>query len=135
MPRPYIKCPLSAALAAKNFGFKFVDGHTECLRLHSEWMSVYDLSMVISHVPGWGKFYIHNESLPLLQPVVGDLFYVGRKEFPYHEVVYDDDRRADRETPFKRIFTANSWYRNPNIDFWIILRNGLPFPKVQYEES
>src|SRR4051794_27664391 len=71
--------PLAAAWMAKHFGMIFLAGEYECR--HNSDLSCYD-SWPEPDDPD--KFYIYPESLPLLEPQVGDVckIYIGLCEFP-----------------------------------------------------
>lgn len=126
--KPYISCPLSAALAAKNFGFKFVNRHTESDPNNGvDYGGMMDGLSSIHHSL-WAKpLYIHDDSLPLLQPMVGDL--IAYKGEP---MIVESIETPD---PPSYIVYYDHLPKKLNSDVVIIQRNGLPFPKIQYEES
>lgn len=119
--KPYISCALEAALAAKNHGFKFIDKET-CSE-EREYIITYELILEGGdfHRP-LNKYYIAEESLPLLEPLNDDWGVIN---------TLVDYERCDTV----EIYVCAKYDLNVRGNFQIIWRNGLPFPKVQYEES
>ena len=111
--RYFIECPLEAALAAKNHGFRFThDGDNEC-----------DIIALIAggiFVNFWNiKLYLHPDSLPLLDARIGDLTDKWDGYSHQYELMETEED----------IEMYNSWAG----DKFIEKRNGKPFPEVQWE--
>lgn len=145
--KPYIACALEAALAAKNHGFKYGIKHNgkiiyDCMSEWNpptdEWKPMDDVDDILEYD---GICYIHPESLLLLEPMVGDI--VIAYDIPHTKYLIS----ADYENA---IINSVHAYEKDHIlqiqrekmdivmmmpNWRIIQRNGLPFPKIQYEES
>ncbi len=72
MTNPYYTCPLEAAYMAKyhNFTFGFYDEDTE------EFIEMDDLDCWIAESEDTERFYLHPDSLSLLEPQDGDAFRI-----------------------------------------------------------
>ena len=149
--RPYIECPLSAALAAKNFGFKFIvprelmaydnqydinnkdmngfkynwNDPINYVKLHN----VQDIDSSWTDVK-WRKmvYFIAPESLPLLNPMVGDLIEFIFAEQPYEIVKEDGNSLRDKHLSFAR-------HKIREGTAIVIQRNNKPFPEIHYENN
>lgn len=139
--KPYIKCPLEAALAAKNFGFKFKDENNRTMK----WAKREGL--IVMGCNGWNevslndsrtKYYIAAESLPLLEPMVGDIIF-GRAVVSWSGTKYDYcDRIEEIDDQCYTLQSGPEITRGEYLDdgdesFRIIQRNNKPFPEIHYE--
>ena len=130
--RAYIDCPLSAALAAKNHGFKFVNKGGDELVLVQEmsgrhvfqkWTDAYFSGKPYRQLIDFcGDYYIDGESLPLLEPMVGDLLHG-----------YHDNPKLYNPSFF--ILPEDFNIKCYGWEFKIIQRNNHPFPTIQYEDA
>ncbi len=126
--RPYIDCPLWAAIAAKYHGINFWDPDTDC-------------EVDIKEIIEWAyrgedlmKFYIHPNSYEKLQHQVGDIIFQESSGSLYaHKFIHDDQK-------FPRNFMPLGGGGGPsNIgqitgNVYIIQRNGIPFPPIKWED-
>lgn len=147
--RPYISCPLSAALAAKNFGFKFIVYPTpEQINEYDsvepwDWLhtchdnfclEVCHIEDAISYIKeaSTNKIYIAEESLPLLEPMV------------WQDVVAVETHRNNGKEKYGLLSNKTGMSvcvggmiisRDHIVRLKIIQRNGKPFPRIEYEDT
>lgn len=123
MTRYYIECPLEAALAAKNFGFRFDADWSEGLNKQMGGLSGADYLFFIHMIQSRClldiediKYYIRPDSLPLL-------------DFKIYDIGLD---RKGMPGSFNGVsWVSEDWMHDPVI---IIQRNGKPFPQIKQEE-
>lgn len=127
--RAYIDCPLEAALATKNFGFKFdVWSYYSSTMVVQNSNYIYEIANIVD---GDERCFVAPESLPLLDPVVGDV------------VINPDGMVATImiDGLVGHQYAANYGVALKNAIEWvgtcasIIQRNGKPFPAIKYEEE
>ncbi len=116
--KAYIECPLEAALAAKNFEFKLLYGvgtdEPDQVATNEDFAAHYlDESEVY--------YWIAPESLPLLEPIVGDLLHGSH-----------DNRKLYNDSYF--VLPEDFNLQCYGWTFKIIQRNNKPFPTIQYAE-
>lgn len=109
--RAFIRCPLEAALAVKNFGFKFIT-NGDSLLIPDEYIYE-EAGNYLCY--GKSKRYISPDSLPLLEPKKDDLY------------------AHDCACGWLTTSPSVDWLRQLG-HFRIIQRDGKPFPKVEWEE-
>lgn len=131
--KPYISCPLQAALAAKNFGFSYTiyptkeqideydssepwDWLYSCHESYHDCCHIEDAIAYIEEASSH-KIYIAEESLPLLAPMVGDLVMTKKRECPACESDYIEVSQYTDKDNIKTI----------------IRRNNKAFPDISYE--
>ena len=118
--RPYIECPLEAALAAKHHGFKF----------ENEYMNrAIEVEDFAHFTDEYYRDHLTKESLSLLQPKIGDMYFwisgEGTPWWEYHaRFIYDNDT----------VELAKCALSKPELKSRIIQRNNQPFPKIEYED-
>lgn len=131
--RPYISCPLEAALAIQNHGFCFVDIHGERYGTPSMVIHFY------YNKPRPQRHLIAPESLPLLEPMDGD--WVSANDMCYRKRTSKDGQFTIYEICG---YSTRDGYRFPKNEHCesqflnvmkIIHRNGKPFPTIQYEDA
>lgn len=149
----FIKCPFEAIAAMQNFGFKLVTdfGHYRCdygdtCSLDDDDCLI-DIESAIDYIKKVSpkKIYIADESLPLLEPMVGDYVIVldeswGVESGQVCRITYNEQTGnlwIDCFTRDFQVFGPDGIYYK-KIDETItikaiILRNGKPFPTIQYE--
>jgi hypothetical protein len=121
MNKRYYDSSIIAAYMAKEFGAVIVDDKGVTFRLaeiiHDSFFGGYD-----------GKFYLHPDSLSLLEPVVGDLYEVDVTcDVPMLNEKYELIGYKSRSSPFAEHMRVPV-SRNLNGEFLrIIQRNGKPF--------
>lgn len=116
--RAYIECSISAALAAKNHGFKYkgIDNALDPLNyvsIREEWTAM--------------KFYIAKESLYLLNCSMGDYIAYLLKDgsMTIGKVTYVDDMY---------VCVGTGKYMDKD-ETCLVIKNGLPFPKISYKDN
>lgn len=109
----YYTCPLKAAYMAKYFGMKYAlfhaDGHivSEIKRENIEKdvaLGESEISRLFLQSGNFGKYYIHPDSLHLLEPMVGDLVGYAGPEANDFDVYSHDDWHG---CPLKKIIQRN----------------------------
>lgn len=134
--RPYIACPLEAALAVKNFNLKAaLSNQSFNIQFEDKSGARLDHQVVKNQMTWWyrinnepylgSEFYLREGSLPLLEPMVGDLVEVNRGQILYG-IITD----LEKNTGF--YINGTHW---GSYDFKIIQRNGKQFPKIEWEET
>lgn len=136
MKRAYISCPLEAALAAKNHGFEFFvkfpnyDCPYEVVCMEDD--DICDVESALKYIDRSFKdykIYIADESLPLLDPKLGDLV----KQFGRSAADCIYNLREDICGKKTFIWQTGEYNFYSSIEK-IIQRNGKPFPTIQYED-
>ena len=135
MTRPYIKCPLEAALAFKNLGFKIVSKYQSSLTLMEFHHGGY---WVASDGIGYtGVLYISDESLPLLEPMVGDICELkGNPDYDHYDTTWEVILKInDLPDPIEFETDNSGFYRGKFQECFtrIVERNGKPFPKIEQD--
>jgi hypothetical protein len=122
MTNPYISCALGAALAAKNFNFLLID-ESAPRYVHNNWMDIIDSASDRCWAV-FPKFYIADESLPLLEPQDWDLGIDKNGRLCVFGLEKWNILRTDADQ--RGIFVIDP--------VSIIFRNFMPFPKIEWEE-
>ena len=134
--KPYIACPLEAALAAKNFGFRFIDKQIGAIFLS-------DLIMLIAgthqlQTKAIPRLYIFSGDIHLLDPMVGDLCELkGNPEYDHYDLTWELIlKKYDMHPHGVEFDTENSSFYRGKLQGLlnrIIQRNRKPFPEIHYE--
>lgn len=112
--RPFIRSPLWAAIAAQEFNIDFSDGDSGTLYLGLEGLYLQR-----------GPFYIHPDSLSDLNGKHGDLGIDKNN----HICEYIDDSWM-----VLGYWDSDSSYPRGDEPVRIIMRDGKPFPPIEWEE-
>ena len=130
----FVRCALEAALAHKNFGmrffFRYENGEDLAIRGYDNFFAYANTSLDI-------KYYLADESLPLLDPQSDDIMmhyveyvagYGGVNEKEYYLTWKETKPYYDgTEKPLPEF--------HPLAEPIIIRRNGKPFPTIEYEDA
>lgn len=123
--------PLAAAWMAKHFGMKFKDEHIEVFPVRS-WISLQDLKGIDVELKEFAKFYLHPDSVKLLEPQHSDVVLCAICGTDGKHL-YDDAGFASDDG---RVVTDLFYNDDKGIktdDCKIIQRNGIAFhwPEVE----
>lgn len=135
MAKYYYTDPLAAAWMAKHFGMKIYWISNGYEIQDYGWESI--IPMDYDCVDGRrseDKYYIHPDSLHLLEPETGDVYEVDQSEVRY----IDRDgveRITKKSSPYADFMRVPSSGRTNGVFLRIIQRNGIPFhwPKCDEE--
>ena len=118
--RAYIDDPLQAAMAIRDFGFKLTFNSGEFDReIYSEVFVPSDLEALYGFFDNLNrKYYIHPDSLHLLEPQEGDLYKMPFPHSSFYIITHPD----------KQIVEYDGYDRG-----CIIQRDSKPFPQIKWE--
>lgn len=130
MTEAYYTCPLQAAYMNKEFGVKYGIKHYgkivwDCTGdiMSDDWHPIQEVDEIIGDVRMHDEYYIHPDSMSVLEPQQGDVFCTIRPDAVSVEVVMSDIRAEE----FKHLIKTQGAK--------IIQRDNKPFFWPKFEEQ
>jgi hypothetical protein len=114
--------PLAAAWMAKHFGMRFISWDSG--KEYEEFMPIYNAGSPIEKIREDQRYVVHPDSLPLLEPMVGDLIYITESKI---------GTLTRQNGDHLKLFTGD-WLIKPD-HVSIIRRDGKPFFWPESEEA